>query len=85
MPCNLVCRAFFYAVLLIENNIGLIRKNIAQIKEFLNKLVSQFVDKLKAIQSIDIHEQGNALAKDLEDWRGTEEQVDDILVIGIQF
>jgi hypothetical protein len=51
----------------------------------LNKLVSQLVDKLKAIQSIDMLEQGNALAKDLEDWRGTEEQVDDSLVIGIQF
>ncbi len=51
----------------------------------MNKLVSQLVDKLKAIQSIDMLEQGNALAKDFEDWRGTEEQVDDSLVIGIQF
>ena len=52
----------------------------------MNKLVSQLVGKLKAIQSIDILEQGNnALAKDFEDWRGTEEQVDGSLVIGIQF
>ena len=50
-------------------------------KKFLYK---RLVDLLKTISPDDIHQRGNKLNLKFEEWKGTLEQVDDVLVIGIK-
>jgi hypothetical protein len=47
-------------------------------------MVKQFHDNLKNIHQFSIKEQKNELEKQLNDWKGDFEQVDDVLVIGIK-
>lgn len=47
-------------------------------------MVKQFHDNLKAIHQLNIMEQKKELEKQLNDWKGDFEQVDDVLVIGIK-
>ncbi len=47
-------------------------------------MVKQFHDNLKAIHQFSINEQKKELEKQLNDWKGDFEQVDDVLVIGIK-
>jgi len=50
-------------------------------KKFLYK---QFRDNLLAIHKLTMNQQHDMLKKDIENWQGSYEQVDDILVIGIR-
>tara|TARA_Y100001968_G_C19453420_1_gene770343 strand:+ start:4354 stop:6180 length:1827 start_codon:yes stop_codon:yes gene_type:complete len=50
-------------------------------KKFMYK---QFRETLLSIQSLSMEEQQLALDKKIEDWKGSYEQVDDILVIGVK-
>ena len=50
-------------------------------KKFMYK---QFRETLLSIQALKMEEQGFALEKKIEDWKGSYEQVDDILVIGVK-
>ncbi|MBW8051174.1 MAG: SpoIIE family protein phosphatase, partial [Cytophagales bacterium] len=51
-------------------------------KRFMSKRFKEF---LQDIQDVNIREQGKVLDETIEKWRGNEEQIDDILVIGIRF
>ncbi|MCH8318969.1 MAG: SpoIIE family protein phosphatase, partial [Bacteroidetes bacterium] len=51
-------------------------------KRFMAK---RFKELLQDIQDVNIREQGKALDETIEKWRGNEEQIDDILVIGMRF
>jgi serine phosphatase RsbU (regulator of sigma subunit) len=46
---------------------------------------SSFKQLLLSSQHLSMEEQGKLLNQTIEDWRGTHEQVDDILVIGTRF
>ena len=50
-------------------------------KKFMYK---QFRETLLSIQSLSMEEQQLTLDKKIEDWKGSYEQVDDILVIGVK-
>ena len=47
-------------------------------------MYKQFRETLLSIQALNMEEQGLALEKKIEDWKGSYEQVDDILVIGVK-
>ena len=50
-------------------------------KKFMYK---QFRETLLSIQALKMEEQGLTLEKKIEEWKGSYEQVDDILVIGVK-
>ena len=47
-------------------------------------MIKRFKEILLTIQKQDMHEQKEVLRKAIDDWKGTQEQVDDICVIGIR-
>lgn len=48
-------------------------------------LFSRFKDTLNQIQHLSMKEQGKIIEQQFEDWKGNQEQIDDILVMGIKF
>lgn len=50
-------------------------------KKFLSKNISLLIEEVK---SLPMREQGKLFEKNINDWKGLEDQVDDILVIGIR-
>ena len=43
-----------------------------------------FMEMISSIRHLDMQEQGSILAEKFEDWRGSHEQIDDVLVIGVR-
>ncbi|MBL4654235.1 MAG: hypothetical protein JKY33_00245, partial [Bacteroidia bacterium] len=51
-------------------------------KKYSTKRAQQFFGSL---QHLDIRDQEKALDREISNWKGIEEQIDDILVIGVRF
>ena len=47
-------------------------------------MTKRFKNELLSIQHLNMHEQEKYLKKLFENWKGNNEQVDDVLVIGIR-
>lgn len=54
-------------------------------EEKLKYMTSQFLDKLKENQKFDIYEQSGEFENSFDDWKGNLDQVDDVMLIGIEF